>query len=100
MFYSTEVFFFLYLQVLQSTHPLIVYFPDSSQWLLRAVSKPNQKEFVRRVHEMFDQLAGPVVLICGQNKTEGGSKEREKFVSIKVQHKALIRTSEYIYMNA
>lgn len=41
---------------------------------------------------MFDQLSGPVVLICGQNKTEAGSKEREKFVRFKVQHKALIHT--------
>ncbi|RVW45470.1 ATPase family AAA domain-containing protein 1-A [Vitis vinifera] len=70
------------LKVLHSTQPLIVYFPDSSQWLLRAVSKPNQKEFVCRVQEMFDQLSGPVVLICGQNKTEAGSKEREKFTML------------------
>ncbi|KAL6350849.1 hypothetical protein AAG906_031435 [Vitis piasezkii] len=55
-------------EVLHSTQPLIVYFPDSSQWLLRA--------------EMFDQLSGPVVLICGQNKTEAGSKEREKFTML------------------
>ena len=49
---------------------------------------------------MFDQLSGPVVLICGQNKTDTGSKEREKLVRIKVQHKALIHTSKYAYMHA
>lgn len=68
-------------QVLHSVQPLIVYFPDSSLWLSRAVSKSNRKEFVSKVQEMFDQLPGPVVLICGQNKVESGSKEKEKFVS-------------------
>ena len=61
--------------------PLIVYFQDSSQWLSRAAPKSNRKEFVSRVHEMFDKLSGPVVLICGQNRVETGSKEKEKFVS-------------------
>jgi hypothetical protein len=61
--------------------PLIVYFPDSSEWLSRAVPKSNRKEFVLKVQEMFDQLSGPVVLICGQNKVGSGSKEKEKFVS-------------------
>ena len=68
-------------QVLRSKQPLIVYFPDSSEWLSRAVPKSNRKEFVHKVQEMFDQLSGPVVLICGQNKVESGSKEKEKFVS-------------------
>lgn len=61
--------------------PIIVYFPDSSQWLSRAVPKVKRKEFLHKVEEMFDQLSGPVVLICGQNKLETGSKEKEKFVS-------------------
>lgn len=68
-------------QVLKSAQPIIVYFPDSSLWLSRAVSKANRKEFVHKVQEMFDQLSGPVVLICGRNKAETGSKEKEKFVS-------------------
>ena len=39
-------------------------------------------EFVHKVEEIFNQLSGrPIVLICGQNKTEFGSKEEEKFVS-------------------
>ncbi|KAL0356069.1 UNVERIFIED_CONTAM: Spastin [Sesamum radiatum] len=69
-------------EVLKSQQPLIVYFPDSSLWSSRAVSKSNRKEFVRKVQEMFDQLSGPVVLICGQNKVETGSKEKEKFTMI------------------
>ncbi|KAJ9549341.1 hypothetical protein OSB04_021884 [Centaurea solstitialis] len=66
-------------EVLKSVQPLIVYFPDSSLWLSRAVSKSNRKEFVHRLQEMFDQISGPVVLICGQNKVATGSKEKEKF---------------------
>lgn len=69
-------------EVLHSKQPLIVYFPDSSQWLSRAVPKSNRKEFVNKVQNMFDQLSGPVVLICGQNKVETGSKEKEKFTMI------------------
>lgn len=71
------------LQVLCSMQPIIVYFADSSQWLSRVVPKSNHKDFVSKVQEMFDQLPGPVVLICGQNKAETGSKERERFVSFK-----------------
>ncbi|KAK2972753.1 hypothetical protein RJ640_019401 [Escallonia rubra] len=66
-------------EVLDSVQPLIVYFPDSSLWLSRAVSKSNRKEFVSKVQDMFDHLSGPVVLICGQNSVETGSKEKEKF---------------------
>lgn len=69
-------------EVLRSKQPLIVYFPDSSEWLCRAVPKSNRKEFVQKVQEMFDLLSGPVVLICGQNKVESGSKEKEKFTMI------------------
>lgn len=69
------------LQVLHELEPVIVYFPDSSQWLSRAVPKSNREEFVHKVEEIFNQLSGPVVLICGQNKTESGSKEKEQFVS-------------------
>ena len=61
--------------------PIIVYFPDSSQWLSRAVPKSKRKEFVQKIQDIFNQLSGPVVLICGQNKVESGSKEKEKFVS-------------------
>lgn len=69
-------------EVLKSALPVIVYFPDSSLWLSRAVSKANRKEFVHKVQEMFDQLSGPIVLICGRNKVETGSKEKEKFTMI------------------
>ncbi|GFP92354.1 ATPase family aaa domain-containing protein 1-a [Phtheirospermum japonicum] len=69
-------------EILESQQPLVVYFPDSSLSLLRAVSKSNRKEFISKVQEMFDQLSGPVVLICGQNKVESGSKEKEKFTMV------------------
>nr|XP_011463449.1 PREDICTED: uncharacterized protein LOC101293086 isoform X2 [Fragaria vesca subsp. vesca] len=69
-------------EVLHAKQPLIVYFPDSSQWLSRAVPKSSRKEFVNKVQEIFDQLSGPVVLICGQNKAESESKEKEKFTMI------------------
>ncbi|KAI3713969.1 hypothetical protein L1987_72558 [Smallanthus sonchifolius] len=69
-------------EVLSSVQPLIVYFPDSSLWLSRAVSKSNRKEFVNKLQEMFDKISGPVVLICGQNKSATGSKEKEKFTMI------------------
>ncbi|KAG2605362.1 uncharacterized protein LOC120669921 isoform X2 [Panicum virgatum] len=54
-------------EVLPSLQPAIVYFPDSFQWLSRAVPRSNRREFVEKVEEMFDQLTGPLVLICGQN---------------------------------
>ncbi|CAN6549829.1 unnamed protein product [Malus baccata var. baccata] len=69
-------------EVLHAKQPLIVYFPDSSQWMSRAVPKSDRKEFVAKVQEVFDELSGPVVLICGQNKVESGSKEKEKFTMI------------------
>ncbi|KAL9229931.1 hypothetical protein vseg_005344 [Gypsophila vaccaria] len=69
-------------EVLQSTQPLIVYFPDSSLWLSRAAPKSKRNEFVTKVGEMFDRLSGPMALICGQNKVETGSKEKEKFTMI------------------
>ena len=82
-------------QVLRSKQPLIVYFPDSSEWLSRAVPKSNRKEFVHKVQEKFDQLSGPVVLICGQNKVESGSKEKEKFVSFM---SLMLISKLYIYL--
>lgn len=69
-------------EVLQSTQPLIVYFPDSSRWLSRAVPKAKRNEFVDKVEEMFDKVSGPVVMICGRNKIETASKGREKFTMI------------------
>ncbi|KAG5224442.1 peroxisomal ATPase pex [Salix suchowensis] len=69
-------------EVLRSMQPLIVYFPDSSQWLSRAVPKSNRKDFLNKVQEMFDKLSSPVVLICGQNKAETGSKEKERFTMV------------------
>jgi Ran GTPase-activating protein (RanGAP) involved in mRNA processing and transport len=46
------------------------------------VPKTRRKEFVDKVKEMFDKLSGPIVMICGQNKIETGSKEREKFTMV------------------
>lgn len=69
-------------EVLPSVQPLIIYFPDSSEWLSRAVPKSNRKEFIHKVEEMFDQLQGPFVLICGQNIIETGTKEKEKFTMV------------------
>ncbi|KAG2610671.1 uncharacterized protein LOC120703099 isoform X2 [Panicum virgatum] len=60
-------------EVLPSLQPAIVYFPDSSQWLSRAVPRSNRREFVDKVEEMFDQLTGPLVLICGQSITEAST---------------------------
>ncbi|KAJ1281057.1 hypothetical protein BS78_04G279100 [Paspalum vaginatum] len=64
-------------EVLPSLQPIIVYFPDSSQWLSRAVSKSDRREFLQRVEEMFDRLTGPVVLICGQNILAAVPKDKE-----------------------
>lgn len=69
-------------EVLPSLQPLIIYFPDSSEWLSRAVPKSHRKEFIQKVEEMFDQLQGPVVLICGQSIIETGTKEKEKFTMV------------------
>ncbi|KAG7594684.1 AAA+ ATPase domain [Arabidopsis thaliana x Arabidopsis arenosa] len=78
-------------EVLQSIQPLIVYFPDSSQWLSRAVPKTRRKEFVDKVQEMFNKLSGPIVMICGQNKIETGSKEREKFTMVLPNFSRLVK---------
>ncbi|XP_019451943.1 PREDICTED: uncharacterized protein LOC109354045 [Lupinus angustifolius] len=69
-------------EVLKSRQPLIVYFPDSSQWLHKSVPKSYRNEFFNKVEEMFDKLSGPVVLICGENKVQSGSKEKEQFTMI------------------
>ncbi|XP_022147527.1 uncharacterized protein LOC111016414 isoform X2 [Momordica charantia] len=69
-------------EVVDSMQPIIVYFPDSTLWLSRAVPKANRREFIQKMEEIFDKITGPVVLICGQNKVESGSREREKFTMI------------------
>ncbi|XP_014619923.1 uncharacterized protein [Glycine max] len=69
-------------EVLHRKQPLIVYFPDSSQWLHKAVPKSHRNEFFHKVEEMFDRLSGPIVFICGQNKIQSGSKEKEEFTMI------------------
>lgn len=74
------VIVYIHLQILPSLQPVIIYFPDCSQWLSRAVPKSNRKEFINEVMEMFDQISGPVVLICGQSIVESGSKEKERLV--------------------
>ncbi|XP_050231999.1 uncharacterized protein LOC126680824 isoform X2 [Mercurialis annua] len=68
-------------EVLRSMQPLIVYFQDSSL-LFSALSKSNRKDFVQKVQEMFDQIPGPVVLMCGQNKVEDGSKDKDNITMI------------------
>ncbi|ESW03643.1 hypothetical protein PHAVU_011G030700 [Phaseolus vulgaris] len=69
-------------EVLRRKQPLIVYFPDSSHWLHKSVPKSIRNEFFHKVEEMFDQLSGPVVLICGQNNVQSGPKEKEQFTMI------------------
>ncbi|TKY66596.1 hypothetical protein E2542_SST09473 [Spatholobus suberectus] len=69
-------------EVLNCKQPLIVYFLNSSQCLHKLVPKSNQNEFIHKVKEMFDRLSGPIVLICGQNKVQSGSKEKEQFTMI------------------
>ncbi|KAL0912495.1 hypothetical protein M5K25_018469 [Dendrobium thyrsiflorum] len=69
-------------EVLPSLQPLIVYFPDSSKWLLRAVPKSSRTMFFCKMEQMFEQLSGPIVLVCGQNIIEAGSKEKEKLTMI------------------
>lgn len=71
--------------------PLIIYIPDSTEWLSRAVPNSHRKEFVSKVEEMLDKIAGPVILICGQNVVEAGTKQKEKLVSF-----IFIRTSSYV----
>ncbi|KAL6549438.1 hypothetical protein OROHE_008555 [Orobanche hederae] len=79
--------------VMESQQPVIVYFPNSFWWLSRTVSKKIRKEFFDKVKEMFDQLSGRVVLICGQNKWEDGSKEVKK--TLKKVIKGLQATKRY-----
>ncbi|KAF3327413.1 Protein MSP1 [Carex littledalei] len=69
-------------EILPSLEPVIVYFPDSSKWLSKAVPKSNQKEFVQKLGEMLNQITGPVVLVCGQNVVESAPKEKEKFTMV------------------
>lgn len=69
-------------ETVSSLEPVIVYFPDCSQWLARATPKSKRKEFIKSVEEMFDQISGPVIMICGQNKAEAETKEREKFTMV------------------
>ncbi|XP_026387549.1 uncharacterized protein LOC113282708 isoform X1 [Papaver somniferum] len=68
-------------EVLPSLEPLIVYMPDSSQWL-RGVPKAHHRFFIQKVEQMFERLSGPVVLICGQNKVETGAKEKDKLTML------------------
>lgn len=69
-------------ETVSSLQPVIVYFPDCSQWLARATPKSKRKQFIKSVEEMFDQISGPVIMICGQNKAEAETKEREKFTMV------------------
>ncbi|KAI4339614.1 hypothetical protein MLD38_024532 [Melastoma candidum] len=63
-------------QVMRSMEPLIVYFPDYSHWLYRAVPKSKRNDFMLKLQDIFEQLSVSTVLICGQNKSETGSKNK------------------------
>ncbi|TVU11987.1 hypothetical protein EJB05_45601 [Eragrostis curvula] len=65
-------------EVLPSLQPAIIYFPDSSQWLSRAVPQSDRKEFVKKVEEMLDQLNGPLAVICGQDIEEAAAEPNDK----------------------
>ncbi|KAJ8747298.1 hypothetical protein K2173_011563 [Erythroxylum novogranatense] len=69
-------------EVLHSVSPLIVYFPDISLWMSKAVPESNDRVFIHKVQEVLDKVSGPIVFICGQNKIESGSKEKENFTMI------------------
>ncbi|KAL3618043.1 hypothetical protein CASFOL_038364 [Castilleja foliolosa] len=62
-------------EVLEAREPVIVYFPESFWWLPRSARWDTRKEFRIKVKEMFNKLSGRIVLICGQNKWDVGSKE-------------------------
>lgn len=66
-------------EVLPNLEPLIVYFRDSSQWL-KAVPSSQRRNFVQKLEEMFDQLPGSIILICGQSKSNSGPKGKDKVV--------------------
>lgn len=69
-------------EVLPSLQPLIIYIPDSTEWLSRAAPNSHRKEFVSKVEEMLNKIAGPVILICGQNIVETGTKQKEKLTVV------------------
>ncbi|KAJ1258686.1 hypothetical protein BS78_10G094600 [Paspalum vaginatum] len=77
-------------EVLQSLQPAIVYFPDSSQWLSRAVPGSKQREFVEKVEEMFDQLTGPLVWICGENIVEASTEASEDVEPVSDKLKTMV----------
>lgn len=68
--------------MLEARQPIVVYFPDSFFSNLSEASNWEQHVFLNKAKEMFNQLKGRVVLICGQNKREGGSEVMEKSVSV------------------
>ncbi|KAL7153472.1 hypothetical protein ABFS83_04G170800 [Erythranthe nasuta] len=55
-------------EVLKSEQPLIVYFPDYFMWLPRTYIWETREQFISKVKEMFGQLNGRVVLICGEDR--------------------------------
>lgn len=46
------------------------------------VKKSNHKDFLQKLEEIFDKLEEPIVLICGKNNEDIGSKEINKSVSL------------------
>ncbi|KAM3243681.1 hypothetical protein ACQJBY_055554 [Aegilops geniculata] len=89
-------------EVLPSLEPVIVYFPDSSQWLSKAVPKSNRTEFIQKVDKMFDQLTGPAVMICGQNMLADKDKEPPSSLKrwLKVQNDSTSSDISKIFTNS
>ncbi|EYU17670.1 hypothetical protein MIMGU_mgv1a0257532mg, partial [Erythranthe guttata] len=65
-------------QVLKSEQPLIVYFPDYFMWLPRTYVWETREKFISKVKDMFGQLNGRVVLICGEDKWDGIRRESKQ----------------------
>ncbi|KAL7115264.1 hypothetical protein ACP275_04G173600 [Erythranthe tilingii] len=65
-------------EVLKFEQPLIVYFPDYFMWLPRTYIWETREEFISKVKDMFGQLNGRVVLICGEDKWDGIRRESKE----------------------
>lgn len=81
-FLLSSVYYMLsFWQILPSLGSIIIYFSDTPQ-MPGAVKKLNYKDFLQKLEEIFDKLEEPIVLICGKNNEETGSKEINKSVSL------------------
>ncbi|KAL3613119.1 hypothetical protein CASFOL_038368 [Castilleja foliolosa] len=77
-------------EVLEAREPVIVYFPESFWWLPRSAEWDTRKEFRVKVKEMFNKLSGRIVLICGQNTWDVGSKELKESENLRESWKKLV----------